>query len=75
MCVGVCVRVCVGMWMKLEIFSLQANWQSIMSNLDSNNAMAPVAKVGHYNDPDMLQVHHDMVHSCHTQYHFVPDTK
>ena len=27
-----------------------------MNNLDENNVMASVAEVGHYNDPDMLEV-------------------
>ena len=27
-----------------------------MSNLHSHNNMAPVARTGHYNDPDMLQI-------------------
>ena len=35
---------------------VQATWESIMSNLHSQNNMAPVARTGHYNDPDMLQV-------------------
>ncbi|XP_065831212.1 uncharacterized protein [Oscarella lobularis] len=35
---------------------IQATWSSVMSNLDHNNVMAPIALMGHYNDPDMLQV-------------------
>ena len=27
-----------------------------MSNLDANNALAPLAGPGHFNDPDLLQV-------------------
>lgn len=35
---------------------IQATWASVMSNLDNNNVMAPIAGPGHWNDPDMLQV-------------------
>jgi alpha-galactosidase len=35
---------------------IEASWQSVMHNLDAQNAMAAVARAGHYNDPDMLQV-------------------
>ena len=35
---------------------LQATWASVMSNLDANNALAPLAGPGHFNDPDLLQV-------------------
>jgi alpha-galactosidase len=33
---------------------VQANWASIMSNLDRNNANAAASRPGKYNDPDML---------------------
>lgn len=35
---------------------IQATWESMMSNIHSQNDMAPVARVGSYNDPDMLLV-------------------
>ena len=31
-------------------------WESVMSNIHRQNRMARVAKPGHFNDPDMLQV-------------------
>jgi len=31
-------------------------WESVMSNIHNNNAMANIARPGHFNDPDMLQV-------------------
>jgi len=33
---------------------VQANWASMMSNLEENNANAGAARSGKYNDPDML---------------------
>ena len=33
---------------------IQANWVSVMNNLDAANANAAVASPGHYNDADML---------------------
>ena len=33
---------------------VQPNFESIMSNLDNNNLMAPFHTPGHFNDPDML---------------------
>jgi hypothetical protein len=35
---------------------VQATWESVMSNLDENDAMASVAHAGAWNDPDLLQV-------------------
>lgn len=42
---------------------IQARWSSIMANLDRQDLMSPVqnagpdgAGIGHYNDPDMLQI-------------------
>ena len=35
---------------------LQATWASVMKTIHLNNEMAEVAALGHYNDPDMLQV-------------------
>jgi len=35
---------------------IQATWPSVMSTIHSNNDMAPVARPGHFNDPDMLQI-------------------
>eukprot|EP00730_Choanoeca_flexa_P006135 TRINITY_DN12091_c0_g2_i3.p2 TRINITY_DN12091_c0_g2~~TRINITY_DN12091_c0_g2_i3.p2 ORF type:complete len:900 (+),score=153.83 TRINITY_DN12091_c0_g2_i3:3886-6585(+) len=35
---------------------LEATWASVMYNLEATNTMANVSKIGHYNDPDMLQV-------------------
>eukprot|EP00050_Salpingoeca_kvevrii_P007394 m.295919 g.295919 ORF g.295919 m.295919 type:complete len:914 (+) comp13288_c0_seq1:1-2742(+) len=35
---------------------IQANWKSMIANINHQNDMAPVARQGHYNDPDMLQV-------------------
>ena len=31
-------------------------WDSMYSSAAANDAMASVARPGHYNDPDMLQV-------------------
>ena len=31
-------------------------WESVMSNIHNNNAIANIARPGHFNDPDMLQV-------------------
>lgn len=36
--------------------SPQATFASVLANLDANDLMAPVARAGHYNDADMLQV-------------------
>jgi len=33
---------------------VQANWASVLSNLEGNNNNAAAATSGHYNDPDML---------------------
>ena len=33
-----------------------SRWDSVMSNIHRQNRMARVAKPGHFNDPDMLQV-------------------
>ena len=35
---------------------VQASWESVRNNILANNKMAAVAKPGHFNDPDMLQV-------------------
>eukprot|EP00755_Sulcionema_specki_P010542 Sspe_Gene.46749::Locus_23455_Transcript_1_1_Confidence_1.000_Length_2768::g.46749::m.46749/K07407/E3.2.1.22B, galA, rafA; alpha-galactosidase len=35
---------------------IQATWGSVMSNIHQNDKMASVARPGHFNDPDMLQV-------------------
>jgi len=35
---------------------VQNFWGSIMSNIGKNDIMADIAKPGHFNDPDMLQV-------------------
>jgi len=35
---------------------VQNTWASIMHNIHQNNDMAAVARPGHFNDPDMLQV-------------------
>ena len=35
---------------------LQPHWDSVMSSAGANDVMASVQRVGHYNDPDMLQV-------------------
>lgn len=37
---------------------LQLYWQSIMSNLDGNEAMAPISGPSRFNDPDMLIIGH-----------------
>ena len=33
---------------------IEASWQSVMHNLDAQNAMAAVARPGHFNDPGCL---------------------
>eukprot|EP01060_Flectonema_neradi_P005024 TRINITY_DN1331_c0_g1_i7.p1 TRINITY_DN1331_c0_g1~~TRINITY_DN1331_c0_g1_i7.p1 ORF type:complete len:918 (+),score=238.62 TRINITY_DN1331_c0_g1_i7:41-2794(+) len=35
---------------------VQANWESVMHNAAVNNAMQTIAKPGHFNDADMLEV-------------------
>jgi alpha-galactosidase len=40
------------------VFVLVRYWASILSNLDDNMVMAPIAAPGFYNDPDMLVVGH-----------------
>ena len=35
---------------------IQATWASVMANILANDRMAAVARPGHFNDPDMLQV-------------------
>jgi alpha-galactosidase len=35
---------------------IQANWLSLLSNLDAANANAVAQRPGHYNDPDMLLI-------------------
>ena len=40
----------------LYLMSGVFRWESVMSNIHRQNRMAPVAKPGHFNDPDMLQV-------------------
>jgi hypothetical protein len=35
---------------------LEATWASVLYNLEATNTMANVSQIGHYNDPDMLQV-------------------
>lgn len=35
---------------------VQATWQSVMANIHSQNNMASIARPGHFNDPDMLQI-------------------
>merc|ERR1719313_2374198 len=35
---------------------VQNTWASVMSNIHKNDRMADVARPGHFNDPDMLQV-------------------
>ena len=35
---------------------VQANFASVLSNLDGNNLMAPVSRPGRYNDPDLLVI-------------------
>ncbi|EDQ89811.1 uncharacterized protein MONBRDRAFT_7758 [Monosiga brevicollis MX1] len=35
---------------------IQANFGSVLANIYANDVMASVAKPGHFNDPDMLQV-------------------
>eukprot|EP00045_Choanoeca_perplexa_P013183 m.147664 g.147664 ORF g.147664 m.147664 type:complete len:898 (-) comp16269_c0_seq2:996-3689(-) len=35
---------------------LEATWASVLFNLEATNTMANVSQIGHYNDPDMLQV-------------------
>jgi alpha-galactosidase len=40
------------MWRTTD--DLQLYWTSVLSNLDGNENMAPIAGPGYYNDPDML---------------------
>ena len=35
---------------------IQARWDSVMANIHRQDRMASVARPGHFNDPDMLQV-------------------
>lgn len=35
---------------------IQATWSSVISTIHANNKMAPVARPGHFNDADMMQV-------------------
>ena len=49
---------------------IQATWASIMSNLDNNNVMAPIAGPGHWNDPDMLQVGNPGLSDTEARAHF-----
>ena len=35
---------------------VQATWQSVMGNIHAQNNMAAVARPGHFNDPDMLEI-------------------
>jgi alpha-galactosidase len=35
---------------------VQSTWVSVMNNIHENNQLHSIATVGHYNDPDMLQI-------------------
>ena len=41
---------------RLPSNDLEATWASVLYNLEATNRMASVSQIGHYNDPDMLQV-------------------
>jgi hypothetical protein len=48
----------VGAQMWRTTGDLQLYWSSVLSNLDGNEVMAPLAGPGRYNDPDMLILGH-----------------